>query len=71
MLIFNRYLPDDSIPNFSVSLPFDKRARGRLRITLDQNGADAGINIERGDLLRDGSKLGTGRWASTGSSCTA
>lgn len=60
MLIFNKHLPDNSIPNFSVSLPFDKRARGRLRIALEQNGADAGIHIERGDLLRDGSKLGTG-----------
>lgn len=47
------------MPDFSVSLPFDKRVRGRLRITLDGSGVDAGINVERGELLHEGSKLGS------------
>ena len=58
MLIFDRHVPGESVPDFSVSLPFDKRARGRLRITLDNNGGDAGISVERGELLHEGSKLG-------------
>ena len=57
MLTFDRHVPDESIPDYSVSLPYDKRVRGRLRITLDGAGADTGINVERGELLREGSKL--------------
>ena len=58
MLIFDRHAPEETVADFSVSLPFDKRVRGRLRITPDGHDADAGINVERGELLREGSKLG-------------
>ncbi|MFK7853248.1 MAG: urease accessory protein UreE [Granulosicoccus sp.] len=59
MLIFDRHVADNSTPDFSVSLPYDKRVRGRLRIALDGGKGDAGINVERGELLREGSKLGS------------
>lgn len=40
----------------SISLSFDDRKRGRLKITTD-SGQSAGIQIERGQVLRDGSWL--------------
>lgn len=39
-----------------VALSFDDRKRGRLKITTE-SGASAGIQIERGQVLRDGSWL--------------
>jgi len=40
----------------SISLSFDERKRGRLKITTDA-GEPAGIQIERGQVLRDGTVL--------------
>lgn len=40
----------------SISLSFDDRKRGRLKIITD-NGNDAGIQIERGQVLRHGTVL--------------
>lgn len=37
-------------------LPFDERKRGRLK-AVTVNGVDAGIFIERGDVMRDGTLL--------------
>lgn len=39
-----------------VALPFDDRKRSRLKVTL-ASGREAGIFLERGDLLRDGDHL--------------
>lgn len=41
-----------------VHLPFDDRKRGRLKIKT-RTGQEAGIQIERGQVLRDGSWLST------------
>lgn len=57
MLIFNKRVEVQLEPNFSVSLPFEKRVKGRLRIALDDNQGDAGIDIERGDILTNGALL--------------
>ena len=40
----------------TISLSFDDRKRGRLKITTD-SGSDAGIQIERGQVLRHGTVL--------------
>ena len=58
MLIFNTHLTGSPAADHSVTLPFDKRGRGRLRIALDGQDGDAGIDIERGHVLRDGDRLG-------------
>lgn len=57
MLIFNRHVQTEAAPDFSVALPFDKRVRGRQRITLDGGGGDAGIDVERGNVLLNGARL--------------
>jgi len=57
MLIFNKHVKESSKPDYSVSLPFEKRVRGRLRVTLDDDQGDAGIDIERGDVLAHGALL--------------
>ena len=59
MLIFNTHLVGNPAADHSVTLPFDKRGRGRLRIALDGQDGDAGIDIERGHVLRDGDRLGS------------
>ncbi|MGB3665853.1 MAG: urease accessory protein UreE [Bermanella sp.] len=59
MKIFTKIL-DTDLPSGAVSetisLSFDERKRGRLKITTD-NGNDAGIQIERGHVLRHGTVL--------------
>ena len=40
----------------SVCLPIDQRTRSRLKVTLD-NGAEAGLFLPRGQILRDGDLL--------------
>jgi urease accessory protein len=40
----------------SVSLPIDQRTRSRLKVTLD-NGAEAGLFLPRGQILRGGDLL--------------
>ncbi len=45
------------VPDHTVALAFDKRVRGRLRISLDDANLDAGIDIERGAVLSDGALL--------------
>lgn len=59
MKIFTQVLADSPLESGkidSVSLSFDERKRGRLKITT-RLGEPAGIQIERGRLLRDGSIL--------------
>ncbi|NVK39371.1 MAG: urease accessory protein UreE [Gammaproteobacteria bacterium] len=59
MKIFTKIFEGD-LPNGAasetISLSFDERKRGRLKITTD-NGNDAGIQIERGQVLRHGTVL--------------
>lgn len=59
MKIFTTILNTD-LPNGAqsetISLSFDERKRGRLKITTD-NGNEAGIQIERGQVLRHGTVL--------------
>ncbi|MCP5304866.1 MAG: urease accessory protein UreE [Chromatiaceae bacterium] len=43
----------------TLTLPLEKRIRSRLRVTLD-DGSDAGVFLERGEVLRDGDLLATG-----------
>jgi urease accessory protein len=42
----------------TLTLPLEKRIRSRLRVTLD-DGAEAGVFLERGQVLRDGDLLGS------------
>jgi len=42
----------------TISLSFDDRKRGRLKLTTD-SGSDAGIQIDRGQVLRHGTVLST------------
>ncbi len=57
MLIFNKHVAGEKTPDYRVALSFDKRVRGRLRITLENQAGDAGIDIERGAVLSDGALL--------------
>jgi len=43
-------------PSAQVVLPYEKRIKCRLRVTLD-NGQDAGIFLARGEVLSDGDQL--------------
>lgn len=43
----------------TLTLSFDDRQRSRLRTRLD-NGAEAGLFLDRGHVLRDGDRLATG-----------
>lgn len=53
--IFDSELPA-GVASETISLSFDDRKRGRLKITTD-SGIDAGIQIERGQVLRHGTVL--------------
>lgn len=48
---------DAGTPTASVTLDLDTRIKSRLRVTLD-DGRDAGLFLERGQLLRGGQLLG-------------
>ena len=56
MLTFTELTNTDSKPEHRVSLTFHQRTKGRLRITTEQ-GVDAGISIERGQILENGQLL--------------
>lgn len=43
----------DGEPTTTLTLPLEKRVRSRLRVTLD-DGNEAGVFLERGEVLRDG-----------------
>ncbi len=43
-------------PQASLTLPLEKRIRSRLRATLD-DGREAGVFLDRGQVLRDGDLL--------------
>ncbi len=45
-------------PATTLTLPLERRIRSRQRVVLD-NGAEAGVFLERGQMLRDGDLLGS------------
>ncbi len=45
-------------PVSTLTLPFEKRIKARLRVTLD-NGAEAGLFLDRGPILRGGDLVQT------------
>ena len=47
---------DHGEPRVTLTLPLDKRIRSRLRVMLD-DGTEAGVFLERGQVLRDGDLL--------------
>ncbi|MBO9496828.1 urease accessory protein UreE [Thalassotalea sp. G20_0] len=57
MLKLTERLPKESSEfTDELLLPFDQRKRGRLK-AVTVNGRDAGIFIDRGDVMRDGTLL--------------
>ncbi len=61
MLALTRIIPFDSqtdsqAVNATASLPIEQRVRSRLRVTLD-DGREAGLFLQRGQLLRDNDLL--------------
>lgn len=55
MIIFNEFT-EEHTADHQVSLTFHERIKGRLRITTDA-GVDAGIQIDRGQVLANGQQL--------------
>jgi len=43
---------------YQLTLPFDQRIKGRLKVTLD-DGTEAGLFLERGPILRGGDLIAT------------
>lgn len=58
MLKFNRRIGQAAHADHTLTLPFDQRIKGRLKVTLD-NGAEAGLFLDRGPILRDGDCIAT------------
>lgn len=58
MLKFIKRLDAKAEAQFTLTLPFDQRIRGRLKVTLD-NGIDAGLFLDRGPILRGGDCIAT------------
>ena len=48
---------DRGEPATTLTLPLEKRVRSRLRVTLD-DGTEAGVFLERGQVLHEGDLLG-------------
>ncbi len=56
MLILNEFAHPGDTATATVTLPFDKRVKGRVRVILNDQ-RDAGIHLPRGQVLRSGDKL--------------
>lgn len=56
MLVLEEFAAADETPDDSVTLPFELRQKSRLRTRLD-SGAEVGILLERGRVLRGGELL--------------
>ena len=56
MIHLTRVLEEDQPPLTTLTLPWEQRIRSRLRVVLD-NGAEAGLFMERGAVLHDGDLL--------------
>jgi urease accessory protein len=60
MLRITRRAEPTAEPTATLTLPFDRRQKSRLRATLDAPqgpGKEVGIELERGTFLRDGDRL--------------
>jgi len=57
MLEFTKRL-DAGVPETTLTLALEQRLRSRLRVTLD-DGTEAGLFLERGQVLRDGDLIGS------------
>lgn len=55
MLVLKRRLSQGE-PVATLTLPLERRIRSRLRVALD-DGTEAGVFLERGQILRDGDLL--------------
>ena len=44
--------------DYTLTLPFDQRIKGRLKVRLD-SGEEAGVILDRGPILRDGDCIAT------------
>ncbi len=58
MLKFTKRLKESEDISYSLTLPFDLRIRGRLKVTLD-SGEAAGLFLDRGPILRGGDCIAT------------
>ena len=56
MLLLDRLLDDAREASDSLTLPYDRRVRSRLRVTLD-SGREAALQLPRGLVLRHGQCL--------------
>lgn len=56
MLIITEKTCGSSAHNTVLTLPFEKRQKARQRVVLE-DGREAGLQLERGKVLRDGDKL--------------
>ena len=54
--IFDRRAHERAIPEFSLTLTFEQRSKGRLR-ALGDDGREVALMLERGHVLRDGTLL--------------
>ncbi|WP_095162919.1 urease accessory protein UreE [Pseudomonas sp. Irchel 3F5] len=57
MILLTRRLSDAATVSGTVTLTVDTRIKSRVRVTLD-DGREAGLMLERGQLLRGGELLG-------------
>jgi len=58
MLKFTQRLQAGTRAEYTLTLPFDQRIKGRLKVTLD-TGEEAGLFLDRGPILRNGDCIGT------------
>lgn len=58
MLKFTQRIQGGSDAVYTLTLPFDQRIKGRLKVTLD-NGDQAGLFLDRGPILRGGDCIAT------------
>jgi urease accessory protein len=56
MLTITERLPGEGPSDDRLVLPFDRRQKSRLRVTLE-SGDEAALNVERGAVLRGGDRL--------------
>ena len=56
MLTITEKLDTPAKPSASLTLPFEKRQKSRLRVSLDNN-QEAALMLERGSVLRHGDLL--------------
>jgi urease accessory protein len=56
-LYLRTLLPRETTATRSLTLPFERRSKSRLRARLD-DGTDAALVLPRGTVLRNGDKLG-------------